>query len=225
MGESQIRKQQMEQRAQQILHAALKLFCEKGIEDTSVEEVAKAANVGPATVYRYYETKAELAISAGISYWQKVADKYVGVLSEENYKKKKGGSQLQCIFHIFEEIFREECLFLKFLQEFDIFVRKYQISMERLTEYEEGILNLKSYVTDALEKGLEDGSLNFPYAVDEVYFSVMHMLLSLMQKLSYNGSILSSDGRVELTLQVKIAGDLILRGLGGLHSGNLEGMV
>lgn len=77
LGKSQIRKQQMEQRTQQILHAALALFCEKGIDDTSVEEIAKAAGVGPATIYRYFETKAELAVSAGISYWQKVADKYV----------------------------------------------------------------------------------------------------------------------------------------------------
>lgn len=220
LGKSQIRKQQMEQRTQQILHAALALFCEKGIDDTSVEEVAKAAGVGPATIYRYFETKAELAVSAGISYWQKVADKYVGALSGENYMEKDGSSQLQCIFRIFEEIFREERLFLGFLQEFDIFVRKYQISKERLTEYEEGILNLKSYVTDALDKGLGDGSLDFPYAVDEVYFTVMHMLLCLMQKLSYNGSMLSSDEQVEQALQVKIAGDLILRGLGGLRPNN-----
>ena len=40
MGESMIRKQQMERRTQQILHTALKLFCEKGIEYTSVEEIA-----------------------------------------------------------------------------------------------------------------------------------------------------------------------------------------
>lgn len=123
------------------------------------------------------------------------------------------------------EIFREEHLFLKFLQEFDIFVRKYRISKERLTEYEEGILNLKPYVTNALQKGLEDGSLDFPYLVDEVYFSVMRMLLGLMQKLSCSGSILSSDDQVELTLQVKTAGDLILRGLGGCHSENMEGVV
>lgn len=88
--------------------------------------------VGPATIYRYFETKAELAVSAGISYWQKVTDKYVGALSGENYMEKDGSSQLQCIFRIFEEIFREERLFLGFLQEFDIFVRKYQISKENI---------------------------------------------------------------------------------------------
>lgn len=215
MGESEIRKQQMEHRMQQILYAALELFCEKGIEETSVEEVAKAAGVGPATVYRYFETKAELAISAGIAYWRRVAGKYVGALSGREYENRMGSGRMGCIFHILAKIFEEEFLFLKFLQEFDIFIRRYRIPKDRLAEYEECILNLKPYVTDALEKGLEDGSLNFPYTVDEVYFSVMHTMLSLMQKLSYAGSILSSDERVGLALQVKIAGDLLLKGLGG----------
>lgn len=213
MGESEIRRQQMKQRTQQILQSALELFCEKGIEETSIEEIAKAAGVGPATIYRYFETKAELAISAGIAYWQRVAEKYLHILSEEEYGKMSGVLQMQCIFDIFIKIFQEELLFLKFLQEFDIFVRKYRISQERLTQYEEYILNLKPYVTDALEKGLRDGTLEFSYTVDEVYFSITHTLLSLMQKLSCNGSILSSDEQVALVLQVQIAENLLLKGL------------
>lgn len=215
MGESVIRKQQMEQRTRQILNATLELFCEKGIEDTSVEEAAKAAGVGPATIYRYFETKAELAISAGIAYWQKIAEKYVCALSEKKYTEMNGYCQMHCIFQIFIRIFEEEFMFLKFLQEFDIFVRRYNIPKERLAEYEECILNLKPYVTDALEKGLKDGSLDFSYTVEEVYFSIMHTLLSLMQKLSYNGCILSSDERIELVLQVRITENLLLKGLAG----------
>lgn len=129
------------------------------------------------------------------------------------YLGMTGYGQLQCIFHLFENIFREETLFLKFLQEFDIFVRKYEISQERLREYEEEILNLKPYVTKALERGLKDKSLSFSYTVDEVYFTIMHMMLSLLQKLAYSGSILSSDGQIDLSLQVKIAGELLLKGL------------
>lgn len=225
MGESVIRKQQMEQRTRQILNATLELFCEKGIEDTSVEEAAKAAGVGPATIYRYFETKAELAISAGIAYWQKIAEKYVGALSEKKYMEMNGYCQMHRIFQIFIRIFEEEFMFLKFLQEFDIFVRRYNIPKERLTEYEECILNLKPYVTDALEKGLKDGSLDFPYTVEEVYFSIMHTLLSLMQKLSYNGYILSSDERIELVLQVRITGNLLLKGLAGKNHTENGGLI
>ena len=92
-------------------------------------------------------------------------------------------------------------------------MRKYEISQERLGEYEEEILNLKPYVTKALERGLKDKSLSFSYIVDEVYFTIMHMMLSLLQKLAYSGSILSSDGQIDLSLQVKIAGELLLKGL------------
>lgn len=213
MGESKIRKQQMEKRTEKILHAALELFCERGIEDTSVEAVAKKAGVGPATIYRYFDTKAELAISAGSSYWQRVAHKYAKALSEAQYEALSGFCQMQAIFDLFGEIFKNENLFLKFLQEFDIFVRKYQIPQERLAGYEAEILNLKPYVTKALEKGLRDKSLDFPYTVDEVYFTVMHMMLSLLQKFACNGNILSSDGQIDLALQIKIGGDLLLRGL------------
>ena len=178
-----------------------------------MEEIAKAAGVGPATIYRYFETKAQLAISAGIAYWQKVAGKYLESLSQIAYQKLSGLQQMECIFHIFSEIFQEELLFLKFLQEFDIFVQRYHISKERLGEYEEYILNLKPYMTNALEKGLRDGSLAFSYTTDEIYFSVTHTLISLMQKLSLNGHILSSDERVGLALQVEIAGNLLLKGL------------
>ncbi len=214
MGESWSRRRQMEQRTQQILHSALELFYEKGIDDTSIEEVAKAANVGTATIYRYFETKAELAISVGIVYWQEIADKYIGMMLQEEYRGLCGSRQLQQIFIILEKVLEEESLFLRFLQEFDIFVRKYKISKERLNDYEEKILNLKPYMTDALKKGLNDGSLYFSYNIDEVYFSVMHTMLSLMQKLSYNGSMLLSDEIVKPALQLRLAGGLLLKGLG-----------
>lgn len=200
-------------RSAKILAAALKLFCEKGIEDTSVEDVAKEAGVGPATIYRYFETKAELAIQSGIAYWQKVSGRYLGALEAAEYREGSGKEQLEQIFAIFLSIFTEEFNFLKFLQEFDVFVQNDQISQQRLAEYEHTILDLKSYVTDALEKGLADGSLQFAYSVDEIYFSVTHTMLSLMQKLASNGKVLSSDEHIDLALQVKIAGELLVKGL------------
>ena len=104
---------------------------------------------------------------------------------------------------------------MKFLQEFDVFVKKYQISEERLTDYESGILKLKPYVTDSLEKGLTDKSLFFTCSVDEMYFSLMHTLLALMEKLAVGGDILSSDQEVEGQKQFQIVTELLLRGIKG----------
>lgn len=213
MGSSGVRKHQYQQRYKRILSAALTLFCEKGIEETSIEDIAGKAEVGPATVYRYFETKAEVAIQDGILYWREVSEKYLVHLSKQKYLESNGRDQIRKIMDIFVWIFEQEFDFLKFLQELDVFVRKYQISQERLKEYEQEILNLKPYVTDALEKGIKDGSLYLTQPVEKVYFSVTHAMLSLMQKLASNGSMLSSDERVELITQIKIVSEIMIRGL------------
>ena len=76
-------------------------------------------------------------------------------------------------------------------------------------------MKLKPYVTNALETGLEDGSLAFVCSVDEMYFSLTHTLLSLMEKLAVGGDILSSDQEVEGQKQFQIVMELLLRGIKG----------
>lgn len=213
MIESVTRKRQSIRRSRKILEAALELFCERGIEETSIEEVAGCAGVGTATVYRYFTTKAELAVSSAIFYWEKISEKYVGRMETSAYLALSGKEQMEQILELFAELFEKEFSFWKFLYEFDAFVMKHQITWERLAEYEACILNLKQYVTSALEKGLEDGSLYFTHPVDEIYFTLTHLMLSLMQKLAAGGRLLSSDERVALSLQIKIAGEVLVRGL------------
>ena len=144
-------------------------------------------------------------------YWERVARKYLQELEDAN----TGYVQLEKTLDIFYKIFQNEKPFLKFLQEFDVFVKKYQISEERLTDYESGILKLKPYVTDSLEKGVTDKSLFFTCSVDEMYFSLMHTLLALMEKLAVGGDILSSDQEVEGQKQFQIVTELLLRGIKG----------
>lgn len=213
MEESVARKRQLQYRSDRIRNAALELFCKNGIEGTSIEVVAKQARVGPATVYRYFETKTELAVESAALCWQKISEKYLGVLKTKTYMESSGKEQLAKIMELLKKIFREEGEFFKFLQEFDVFVLKNHITQERLKEYEAEILNLKPYVTEALEKGRADGTLFFSYTVDEVYFSMTHTILSLMQKLAAHGKIISSDEWIGAGRQVDIACEILLRGL------------
>lgn len=195
------------------MNAAIGLFCEKGIEETSVDEIAVKAGVGSATVYRYYETKAELAIQSGVAYWKRIADTYLNVYTQKGYGELNGLEQLEKIMNGLAQIFEHETAFLKYLQEFDVFVRKYGIEIERLKEYEECIMSLKPGVIAALEKGKKDGTLSFEWSPEEVCYSLAHSVFGLMKKLAWNGSLLALQRKDGLSLQVRITIKLLIRGL------------
>ena len=85
----------------------MELFWEKCVEDASMEEVAKRAGAGPATVYRYFSTKVELVIETAELYWERVARKYLQELEEAN----TGYAQLEKTLDIFYKYFRTKNLF------------------------------------------------------------------------------------------------------------------
>ena len=59
----------------QIIDTAFRLFVEKKIEAVSMDEVAKEAGVGRATLFRCYNNKTELAIAVCASKWKAYLDK------------------------------------------------------------------------------------------------------------------------------------------------------
>lgn len=213
MKESAARLRTSQLRAQKILEAAAELFCSKGIEETSVSEIAEKAGVGEATIYRYYETKAGLAIHSGVEYWSRIARQYLSVTEIPGYPEMTGREQLECIMESLMKIFEEENGFLKYLQEFEVFVRRYRISMEELQPYEMCVMSLKPMVTDALEKGLQDGTLDFPWSPTEVCYSLAHTAFGVMKRFAWNGRMFDLDSRVSMTVQVRIAITLLVKGL------------
>src|SRR5688572_16092419 len=54
---SSLRERSKQKRRKQILHAALKLFAERGYEQTTIHDIAEAADVAPRTVTGYFPSK------------------------------------------------------------------------------------------------------------------------------------------------------------------------
>jgi AcrR family transcriptional regulator len=58
-----IRASKKRQTRKAILDAAIKLFSDKGFEETSIEELAREAGVGKGTIYGYFNTKQEIFLA------------------------------------------------------------------------------------------------------------------------------------------------------------------
>ncbi len=69
-----LREKQRERRRNHVLDAAWELIAEKGLDGTSVEEIAAKAEVGTATVYNYFGSKNDLLQAMFVRYIEEEAE-------------------------------------------------------------------------------------------------------------------------------------------------------
>ena len=75
-------------------------------------------------------------MEAGVAYWRKIDSEYLDVNGVAGYPDMTGLEQLQYILNALVRIFEQEEAFLKYLQEFDVFIFQNRVAKEILTEYE-----------------------------------------------------------------------------------------
>lgn len=199
--------------------AAAELFLREGIENVKMTDIAAGAGVGVASLYRYFGTKTEIVIRVGILEWQKVKGLFNGVFDCDYYNAKSGIEQIHDLLKIQLVLFRSHKDFLRFLNEFDIYMTREKVEKNQLAGYENGIMNIYPAFENAYKKGIEDGSVNPDADFALVYRSVSHSLMSLCEKFIM-GEILPSDRFESAEDEINL---IIAMALGFLKSGTGKG--
>lgn len=216
---TETRKEKKDGRIQSIIECSFGLFAENGIENISMNDIASEAKIGVASLYRYFQTKEELAIEVAIYAWKIELAIFNEVFTSEKYKLLNGFGQLRELLEIYEEAMVSQRSFFGFIYYFDSFIKKEKVSAERLGEYEKVIADTNAIVINALEKGIADGSISFSSSendvlskasVQEMFTTMMHSLFCLAQKLSISGELLNMDRVVEARKQIEILINIIL---------------
>ncbi|MCR5188592.1 MAG: TetR/AcrR family transcriptional regulator [Treponema sp.] len=209
-------KDEMKQnRKNRILESAFNLFSQKGIDTIAMTDIAKKAEIGVASLYRYYETKEEIAIRTVIWAWEKQKESINPLFTSDDFEKLSGLEQIEAILRVFTHLYESQKDFLRFIYFFDSFAVRTEIQKDRLEDYEAIIATVQEVVAKAISKGLKDGSINASYkdSQEEMYFALMHSFFSTCQKLTLSGHLLKSDELVSGSAQLKIMSDIIIKGL------------
>ena len=72
-----------EMRIKQIQEAAIKVFTEKGLYNSTIEDIAEAAELAPSTIYVYFKNKYELSVSLNLITLQIFCDEIENVYKNE----------------------------------------------------------------------------------------------------------------------------------------------
>ncbi len=169
-----------------IVAEAARQFSTKPIKDVTVRDIALAAGVGEATVYRYFGTKADLIVACAEKLEQEVFDVFIDKTPPDEAFKA-----IQRFYNAYLVIFTERTYLYRFLNEFDAYVINEGVG--GLDNYANAIDGYKSAFIGAYNKGLEDGSVREIDNIELFYYSTTHALLSLCKKLASETPVIRQD--------------------------------
>ncbi|MTI70066.1 MAG: helix-turn-helix transcriptional regulator [Firmicutes bacterium] len=197
-------------RRKEIIKVALEVFKEKGIDNTKMTDVAKKAEFGVATLYRYFNTKADLVIETATLLWDEEINVINNMLNEKTFTELKAIKRVRKILELFLDIYYNHQDTLSFLEQFDNYIVKENIPEDKLENYEENVINIKESIIKAINEGKIDGSIRKDIDVDVFYVTITHSLMSLCQKLVLRGKILTNDNVVKENEQIQLLIDMAI---------------
>lgn len=185
-----------------ILDEALDLFLERSISEVTVHDIAVRANVGEATIYRYFSTKLNLVCAAATKLEKQIFETYFNLNRAEN-----GWGKLELFYKTYLKIFTLHREFFKFINEFDAFMLSEGKTDNN--EYASGLDMFKQLCSEAYAQGLSDGSITAVSDWNVFYYSTTHALLELCKKLS-SADIVRQDLSANKEEEIATLTDIIL---------------
>lgn len=157
------REQQKQQRRQNIIQIAKDLFLEQGVQNIQMQDVAVAAGVGIATVFRYFPKKEYLVIAASNSITDEMATD-IGQIVEQTgpaYEKIE-----QILDYYIGGMKDPQLRLAKFYESFDLYEKIAAESTEQYAEYLFARSKLANILLTLAEHGKRDGSLRLDVDLD-----------------------------------------------------------
>ena len=192
-----------------LVDTATDLFIVRSIQEVTIKDIAVSAQVGEATIYRYFGKKQTLVVHSAMKLSQIVSDNYFKLDEGKN-----GFEKIKIFYMSYMHIFNEHPEFFKFINEFDSFMGG--DDSNAINPYESVVGQYEKTFMNAYEEGLKDGSIKKQEDIKMFYFSTTHALLELCKKLSIRKAVLTQDNVIEKKKQVECLIDIVLSSLNNL---------
>lgn len=201
------RKETSQKRRTEVIQAARRVFDRMGIENTKMTDVAAEAEIGVATVYRYFNTKAELAIEVGIDFIHEINEFF----QPDFTGAPRGLDKTRLLIDKLIDLYHQQPEFVRFLQSFDFFFASNDKDHPRLRDFETEISTLFPPFYDALAVGRRDGSICIEQARDDdIVALILRSIISMEQRFLTRDYILDIDRKMDRDFELQVLKEMIL---------------
>ncbi|MBP3885638.1 MAG: TetR/AcrR family transcriptional regulator [Olsenella sp.] len=181
-----------EERQRRAIECAAALFLRDGIANVKMTDIADAAGVGVATLYRRFSTKTRIAIAAATLMWERFNERISGLVESSSFLAMSGAERLETLLREYSANYVANREFVSFLDEFDHLVLAEGATAEEMAGYGREVDSFYLIFEDAYQLGTQDGSVA-PIADFRLFYSaVAHALIGVAEKLA-RGEVIPSD--------------------------------
>ena len=171
MGIAERKDRERRQRRQQIVDAARKVFSAKGFKGATMEDIAREAELSPATLYLYFRNKDELYAAINLDILEHVIEKMEGVQKRDDLTPNQ---KVDGFKEAFYSLYQFDPLMLKYVFHLQASEDLRNLSPEILSEIkrlsQRSIRAMAGIFEDGVRQGIFVDAL--PIALADVFWAV-----------------------------------------------------
>ncbi|KOS67687.1 hypothetical protein AEA09_03340 [Lysinibacillus contaminans] len=171
-----------ERRTQHILQAAFKVFVRKGFEWSTMQDVAHEAELGVATVFRYFPKKNKLIIAVIRQILEQSLPTFEKILQSGGTSYEKFEKVLNHYIKLSEPELLDK---MKLLEAFETYVAFSQEPLEDIAQYYEAYANITNTIAQMIREGLEDKSVREDISIEATMSAMANVFGIFGRKLSF----------------------------------------
>jgi len=196
-----------QQRIVLIIEAAERVFNRKGLDKTTMQDIATEAHMGVATVFRHFPKKDKLIVAVATRIVESQIETFDRVVNRQGTCYEKLEQMLDTFIGF---IGAEHSQNTKLLEAFESYAAQSTEPLEDLPLYTQAIGQIKSSLSQIVKDGINDGSLRADLPLEETLATVMHAFGLFAKKLSLQNSIPMLESDIDPDRQLLILKRVLL---------------
>ena len=201
---------EMAERRERMLSAGFRLFAERSIEAVTMQEVANAAGIGIATLYRYYNTKLALVLAIGTGKWEEYTEEIQRLREEHGVERMTASQELSFYLDFYIDLYQNHADLLRFNQNFNNYVQHEGATAEQLGPYVAAINRIAAFFHDVYVKGKRDGTIRTDLPEEKMFAATAHIMLAVAVRYA-QGLVFSAEHEEDRTEEFLMLKDMMLR--------------
>lgn len=171
-----------ERRKRQLLKAGLDLFSKHGIEAVSLQMVAETADVGVATLYKYYQNKLNLVVAISASVWETVWKEVSQAVGLEALERRNAYQLVAFYCDSILRIYQERPDILRFSANYKSYICREGASDAQLAAQMDALNPIGILFHRKYEAAREDGSIRTDLPEQELFTTLTVTMLSMAER-------------------------------------------